>query len=130
MIGEDSENGLSATFRRQLEGLRQDWVGLDERLSGISKRGDAYIRTRLIHGARAVLRTAANKHDPRSRWVVGVSQRRHRDIAAVALANKNARIAWALLTRGGHYDSPHGVRIGGQQYGAVDNSAAQALQNV
>jgi hypothetical protein len=73
--------------------------------------------------------TAANKNAPRSRWLVSVSQRRHRNIAAVAMANKNARIAWALLTHGKYYDSQHGRRSSGQ-YGAVDNSAAQALQNV
>jgi transposase len=89
---------------------RQHRSGGKERLSGISQRGDAYLRTLLIHGARSVLRTAANKNDPRSRWRVSVSQRRHRNIAAVALANKNARIAWAVLTRGGHYDSQYGMR--------------------
>jgi transposase len=84
------------------------WLGLTpgqhssggkERLLGISKRGDAYLRTLLIHGARAVLKVAAKKDDPRSRWLQSLSERRNKNIAAVALANKNARIAWALLTK-------------------------------
>jgi len=84
------------------------WLGLTPRqhssggkdcLLGISKRGDAYLRTLLIHGARAVLKVANKKDDPRSRWLQGLCSRRNKNIAAVALANKNARIAWALLTK-------------------------------
>ena len=84
------------------------WLGLTpgqhssggkERLLGISKRGDAYLRTLLIHGARAVLKVAGQKDDPRSRWLQSLSERRNKNIAAVALANKNARIAWALLSK-------------------------------
>ncbi|MDR1274844.1 MAG: IS110 family transposase [Candidatus Accumulibacter sp.] len=86
---------------------RQHSSGGKAKLSGISKRGDTYLRTLLIHGARAALRTAGNKTDPRSRWVIRVSERRHRNIAAVALANKNARIAWALLSRGETFDPHH-----------------------
>ena len=72
-------------------------------LGAISKRGDPYLRTLLIHGARSVLRHAARKTDVRSRWLQGLMARRHRNVAAVALANKNARIAWALLARGQSY---------------------------
>jgi transposase len=88
------------------------WLGLTpgqhssggkERLLGISKRGDAYLRTLLIHGARAVLKVAEQKDDPRSRWLQSLSERRNKNIAAVALANKNARIAWALLTKNRDY---------------------------
>lgn len=79
------------------------------RLLGITKRGDCYLRTLLVHGARAVLNVAGRKDDPRSRWVMNVATRRHKNVAAVALANKMARIAWALLTRGGTYDSLHGM---------------------
>ena len=78
---------------------RQHSSGGKDRLLGISKRGDAYLRTLLIHGARAVLRVAANKDDPRSRWLQNLCDRRNKNIAAVALANKNARIVWALLTK-------------------------------
>ncbi len=93
------------------------WLGLTpgqhssggkDRLLGMSKRGDSYLRTLLIHGARSVIQAAGNKTDPRSRWIVGVAARRHKNVAAVALANKNARIAWALLVRGGAYDSQFG----------------------
>jgi transposase len=94
------------------------WLGLPpgqhssggkDRLLGMSKRGDRYLRTLLIHGARAVIQAATNKTDPRSRWIVGVAARRHKNVAAVALANKNARIAWALIVRGGAYDNQFGM---------------------
>ena len=84
------------------------WLGLTPRqrstggrtvLGGISKRGDRYLRSLLIHGARAALRVAPRREDRRSRWAVSVHARRGANIAAVALANKNARTAWALLAR-------------------------------
>jgi len=78
---------------------RQHSSGGKDRLLGISKRGNAYLRTLLIHGARAVLKVVGNKDDPRSRWLQNVCSRRNKNIAAVALANKNARIVWALLTQ-------------------------------
>lgn len=78
---------------------RQHSSGGKERLLGISKRGDRYLRTLLIHGARAVLRCADKKDDPRSCWLKALSMRRNKNIAAVALANKNARIVWALLSK-------------------------------
>ncbi len=78
---------------------RQHSSGGKNRLLGISKRGNAYLRTLLIHGARAVLQAAKHKDDPRSRWLKALSERRNKNIAAVALANKNVRIVWALLTR-------------------------------
>jgi transposase len=78
---------------------RQHSSGGKSRLGGISKRGDKYLRTLLIHGARAALKAAEHKQDGRSRWVTGLAQRRHKNIATVALANKNARIAWAMLSR-------------------------------
>lgn len=168
LLLENAENGLSYDFRSLLQGLQQDLINLDERVSdmdskiqalagknsiakrlqqipgigpitatallsaigdgkqfkcgrnlaawlgltprqhssggkdcllGISKRGDAYLRTLLIHGARAVLRFAGQKEDPRSRWIQSLCNRRNKNIAAVALANKNARIVWALLTK-------------------------------
>ena len=83
------------------------WLGLTPRqrstggrtmLGGISKRGDRSLRTLLIHGARAALRGAAKREDRRSRWAVSVHGRRGANVAAVALANKTARTAWALLT--------------------------------
>jgi transposase len=83
---------------------KQQSSGGRSRLLGISKRGDCYLRTLLIHGARAVLARASKKEDPRSRWLRKLRERRHPNVAAVALANKNARIAWALLARGEVYD--------------------------
>lgn len=169
---EDRENGLSASFRHLLEGLREDFALLDqrmkeldreieqlaqadltakrlmqlrgvgpltatalvatvgnaqqfangrqmsaalgltprqhssggrERLLGISKRGDAYLRTLLIHGARAVIRTAHSKDDRLSRWVTRLAARSHINVAAAALANKTTRMAWAMLSRGTNY---------------------------
>jgi len=88
------------------------WLGLvpkqrssggKARLSGISKRGDRYLRTLMIHGARAVLGKAGGKKDPRSQWLGRMCERRHSNVVAVALANKNARIVWSVLARGEDY---------------------------
>jgi len=82
---------------------KQNSSGGKERLLGISKRGDAYLRSLLVHGARAVIRTAQAKTDRLSVWVMRIAMTRHPNIAAVALANKTARVAWAMLTRGTDY---------------------------
>lgn len=83
------------------------WLGLapkqrssggKSRLFGISKRGDRYLRTLMIHGARAVLARAGGKTDVRSLWIQRMRDRRHPNVVAVALANKNARIVWAVLS--------------------------------
>ena len=74
------------------------------RLIGISKRGDRYLRTLLIHGARAALGKVQGKQDPRSLWLIKMRERRHPNVVAVALANKNARIAWSLLSNDTIYD--------------------------
>ena len=76
---------------------RQCSTGDKIQLLGISKRGDRYLRTLLIHGARAVLRCVGTKADRRSGWIRALVQRRGRYIAVVAMANKIARLAWALL---------------------------------
>lgn len=76
---------------------RQKSSGGKERLLGISKHGDAYLRTLLIHGARSAIRHAKGKDDRLSRWVSALAARSHPNIAAVALANKTARMAWAML---------------------------------
>ena len=82
------------------------WLGLVPRqhssgdrrvLIGISKRGSQPLRTLLVHGARSVVRTAVCKNDPLSAWVNGVRARRGFNKATVAVANKNARIIWAVL---------------------------------
>ena len=71
---------------------------------GISKRGDRYLRTLLIHGARAVVKVAERRRDARSAWVSRIKQRAGggTNIAAVALANKNARVLWALAGQKPH----------------------------
>ena len=70
---------------------------------GISKRGNRTIRKFLIHGARAVIQFSERKTDRVSQWVRSVDSRRGRNKACVALANKNARIIWALMVRGESY---------------------------
>ena len=82
---------------------RQYSTGGKPRLLGISKRGDKYLRTLLIHCARAALRCADKRTDRLSRWAVAVERRRGKNVAVVALANKLARIVWALLSRGTRY---------------------------
>lgn len=72
-------------------------------LLGISKRGDAYLRTLFIHGARAVLRHSANKKDRFSRWAQAVLERRGYNKACVAVANKMARMAWVIMAKGETY---------------------------
>ena len=69
----------------------------------MSKRGNAYLRTLFIHGARAVLRHSANKTDRFSRWAQAVLERRGHNKACVALANKMARMAWVIMAKGERY---------------------------
>lgn len=76
---------------------RQHSSGDRQQLLGISKRGDVYLRTLLVHGARSVLRVAGKKTDRTSLWVMSLKARKNDNIACVALANKNARTIWALL---------------------------------
>ncbi|MNN61356.1 hypothetical protein D3C81_1765850 [compost metagenome] len=75
-------------------------------MQGISKRGDRYLRTLLIHGARAVLRYVAGKTDRRSCWLQQLIARRGYNCAAVALANKNARVIQVLLAKDLEYGRP------------------------
>ena len=86
---------------------RQHSTGGRTRLLSISKRGDRYVRCLLIHGARAALRTAARREDRRSGWAQSVQARRGVNIATVALANKNARTAWAVLAGTRDFDPAH-----------------------
>jgi transposase len=72
-----------------------------------SKRGNRYLRKNLIHGARAVLPYLAERDTPLGRWVKGLLGRTHKNIVVVALANKLARIAWAVLAGGRAYDAGH-----------------------
>ena len=82
---------------------RQHSSGGKQTLLGISKRGDTYLRTLLIHGARAVIRVAERKTDHMASWLAGLIGRRNKNVAAVALANKNARVVWALLAQDREY---------------------------
>jgi transposase len=82
---------------------RQHSTGGKQRLGAMTKHGDVYLRTLLIHGARAVLRVSANRSDAKSRWAQSLRRRRPDNVAAVALAAKHARISWALLARAQEY---------------------------
>lgn len=73
--------------------------GSKERLQGISKRGDVYIRQLLVHGARAVLGHTLRKPDRAASWLSRLAARRNTNIAVIAQANKMARVVWAMLTR-------------------------------
>jgi transposase len=88
------------------------WLGLTPKqnssgnkviLGGITKRGDRYVRKLLVHGARSVINTCDNKTDKKNQWVADKKQRCGYNKAAVALANKNARIIWAMLATGECY---------------------------
>jgi transposase len=82
---------------------RQHSSGGKERLGHIGKNGDCYLRTLFVHGARSVLKTCKDKTDRRSIWLQQLQCRRNTNIATVALANKNARIIWAILSKGEDY---------------------------
>ena len=82
---------------------RQHSSGEHNRLFGISKRGDTYVRSLLIHGARSVLLRCKHKTDQKSRWLQRLIERRGFNRACVALANKNARTLWALMAHGDNY---------------------------
>jgi len=75
-------------------------------LLGMSKRGNAYLRTLYIHGARAVLRYSEGKQDRFSRWAQAVLERRGHNKACVAVANKIARMAWVIMAKGDAYRVP------------------------
>ena len=79
---------------------RQSTTGGKPKLFGISKRGNKYMRKLLIHGARAALPYISERDTALGRWAKGLLARVHQNVAVVALANKLARIAWAVLRRG------------------------------
>jgi transposase len=122
-IGPITASALVATVgdAKCFENARQmaAWMGLVPKQSstggrtamlGMSKRGDVYLRTLLVHGARSVVRTA----DGRRRgddWLMRLQQRRCHNVCAVALANKNARRAWALLARDREFRSDYEARL-------------------
>ena len=92
------------------------WIGLapsqnssggKARLGGITKRGDVYLRTLLIQGAKSAVMTAHKRSDRISQWLVQLKERVGWQKAVVALANKNARILWCVMTRGDKFDANH-----------------------
>ena len=82
---------------------RQHSSGNRQRLYGISKRGDRHLRTLLIHGARAVVRTSATRNDAQGAWIRDLQARRGAAKTIVAVANKNARVIFAMLKGGTEY---------------------------
>jgi transposase len=86
---------------------RQHSSGGKERILGISKGGDSYIRSLLIHGSRAVILWASKKTDRQSMWIKSLKARRGYNKTAVALANKIARTAWAIIKEGANYNANH-----------------------
>jgi transposase len=118
-IGEATATALVAMVgnAREFDSGRQfaAWLGLvpgqyssggKMRLGRITKAGDAYVRSLLVMGARALLNAAPNKSDSVSRWAVKLALRRGYWKAAVAIAAKNARMAWAVLTKGEAFKLP------------------------
>lgn len=115
-IGAVTASALLATVgeARDFDNARQfaAWLGLTPRqhssagktrLGRITKRGDRYLRTLLVHGARSILTRARTRTDGTSRWAHAVRERRGFNKATVALAAKNARIVWAILAHDAHY---------------------------
>jgi transposase len=86
---------------------RQHSSGGKPRLLGISKRGDAYLRTLLIHGARSALRFVDRDRSPTGQWLRDVGTRRPKNVVVVARANKHARVVWALLAHQRDYDASY-----------------------
>ena len=84
---------------------RHHGTGGKNQVYGMTKRGDSYLRSILIHGARSAVSRAHTKEDRLSRWVTALSERSHPNVAAVALANKTVRMAWVMLNSGADYDT-------------------------
>ena len=119
--------GNGAAFRKGRE--FSAWVGMvpresstegKQKLLGISNRGNPYLRKLFIQGARAVMLRGAKQSMGLGTWIENIASRKHHNVAAVALANKMARIAWVVLARGETYrptlvvDSklpPHGLQM-------------------
>lgn len=89
---------------------RQATTGGKPRLLGISKRGNRYLRKNLVHGARAVLPRLAERDTPIGRWLRALLSRQHKNVVVVALANKLARICWAVLAGGRSFSEAAALR--------------------
>jgi transposase len=110
--------GNGVTFRKGRDlaawlGLvpRQYSTGGKPKLLGISKRGNEYLRRMFLHGARSIVMQMASQRSALGAWLGQLAARAHRNVVIVALANKMARIAWAMLSTGGHYYAPEFVRV-------------------
>jgi transposase len=90
---------------------RQRSTGGKQMMLGISKRGNAYLRRLFVQGARAVLQQRASQSAGLKAWLDPLTARTHHHVACVALANKLARTAWAVLRSGEAYRSPHPVVV-------------------
>ena len=86
---------------------RQNSSGGKNNLGGITKRGDMYLRMLLIQGAKSAVMTAHKRDDPISKWLHQLREKSGWQKAAVAMANKNARILWAMMTKGCRFDAQH-----------------------
>jgi len=105
--------GNGAAFKKGRE--FSAWLGIvpgeyttggKQKLLGISKRGNSYLRRLFVHGARAVLQQSAKQSSGLSSWLAQLTTRTHRNVVAVALANKLARMAWAVLAKNEPYRPP------------------------
>lgn len=106
---------------------RQNSSGGKNNLGAITKRGDTYLRTLLIQGAKSAVMTAHRRDDPISRWAHALREKSGWQKAVVALANKNARILWAVLVRGKPFDARHvSVKPGTPQQAVPHMLAAAA----
>lgn len=101
----------------------QNSTGGKASLGRITKRGDDYLRTLLIQGAKSAVRVAHKRQDRLSQWLVQLNERVGWQKAAVALANKNARIMWAIFTRGVAFDPNH-ISIAPHERAALDAAAS------
>ncbi len=102
---------------------RQNSSGGKAKLGGITKRGDMYVRTLLIQAAKSAVMSAHKRDDPISRWVHKLKEKSGWQKAVVALANKNARIVWAVMVKGKCFDARH-VSV---MPGTPDSQASPAL---
>jgi transposase len=138
-IGELGASGLTASvgdFKQFKNGHQFGaWLGIVPRqhssggtirLGCITKRGDDYLRTLLIQGAKSAVMTADKRDDPNSRWIAQLTARVGWQKACIAMANKNARILWAVMTREAGFD-PHHVSVRPKNKPAVEHSASLLL---
>lgn len=100
---------------------RQNSSGGKNNLGKMTKRGDMYLRTLLIQGAKSIVLTAHKRDDPISKWAFQLKERSGWQKAVVALANKNARILWAVFVRGKAFDAHH---VSVRPIGAVAQTGA------